>query len=195
MTATIFPPNALPLAQVFGDPHLHLDGDMLGMTFAPAGTLWTVEEPGLLRHWDPAAAKQLEWQSLSDLETLWCFSNDARILASASYDLSFWDTSSGQVLTAVPQPSWVTAMTFHPDPAILATGHDDGVVRLWDAAGHHLVREFALHKRPISAVAFSPDGNRLAVAGEDKLISLWNVADGKHLGTLTGHTDRIPAVL
>src|SRR5579864_2810198 len=117
MTATLLPPNALPHVQVFGDPHLHIDGEMLALTFAPDGSLWSVEEPGVLRHWDPAAAKQLEWQSLSDLETLWCFSRDGKFLASASNDLSFWDVAAGQVLTAVPQPSWVTAMAFHPDPA------------------------------------------------------------------------------
>lgn len=194
MTSTIFPANALPLAQVFGDPHLHVDGDVLALTFAPDGTLWSVEEPGVLRHWDAAKAKQLEWQSLSDLETLWCFSRDARVLASASNDLSFWDVSSGQVLTAVPQPSWVTALAFHPDPAFLATGHDDGIVRLWDAAGHHLVREFRLHKKPISALAFNADGSRLASAAEDKAIALWNVDDGKHQGTFNGHTDRIPGL-
>jgi WD40 repeat protein len=68
------------------------------------------------------------------------------------------------------------------------------VVRLWDAAGYHLVRAFKLHKKPISALAFSRDGARLAAAGEDKIISLWNTEDGKSLGKLTGHTDRIPAL-
>jgi WD40 repeat protein len=194
MTSTLLPPNALPQTQVFGDPHLHIDGDMLALTFAPDGALWSVEEPGVLRHWDPAGGKQLEWRSLSDLETLWCFSQDARVLASASNDLSFWDVSGGLLLTAVHQPSWVTALAFHPDPAFLATGHDDGVVRLWDAAGHHLVREFRLHKKPISALAFDASGARLAVAGEDKVISLWNTDDGTCLGKLTGHTDRIPAL-
>jgi WD40 repeat protein len=194
MTSAILPPNAVPQNQVFGDPHLHIDGDLLALTFAPDGTLWSVEEPGVLRHWDAAAGKQLEWQSLSDLETLWCFSRDARVLASASNDLSFWDVSSGQVLTAVQQSSWVSALAFHPDPAFLATGHDDGVIKLWDAAGHHLVREFHLHKKPISALAFSADGSRLAAAGEDKVITIWNVDDGTNLGKLTGHTDRIPAL-
>ncbi len=194
MASAVLPANAVPLEQVFGDPHLHIDGEMLALTFAPDGTLWSVEEPGVLRHWDPVNGRQLDWQSLSDLETLWAFSGDARVLASASDDLTFWDTSSGQVLTAVPQPSWVTALTFHPDPAYLATGHDDGVVRLWDAAGHHLVHEFRSHRRPISALAFSADGSYLATAGEDKIIILWQVKQGKYLGNLVGHTDRIPAL-
>jgi WD40 repeat protein len=194
MTSTMLPPSALPDVQVFGDPHLHIDGELLALAFAPDGTLWSVEEPGVLRHWDPASGRQLEWQSLSDLETQWCFSADARVLASASNDLSFWDTSSGQVLTAVSQPSWVTALAFHPDPAFLATGHDDGIVRLWDAAGHYLVREFRFHKQPISALAFSPSGTRLASAAEDKKIAVWNADDGQQLGVLVGHSDRIPAL-
>jgi WD40 repeat protein len=194
MASTAVPASALSNAVVFGDPQLHTDGDLLALTFAPDGTLWSVEEPGVLRHWNAGTGKQVEWHALSDLETQWCFSPDARVLASASNDLTFWDTSSGHVLTAVPQPSWVDALAFHPDPAYLATGHDDGIVRMWDAAGHHLVREFKLHKRPISAVAFSPDGSKLATASEDKTIALWDTGDGKFLGTLTGHTDRIPAL-
>lgn len=194
MASTTAPADALATAHIFGDPHLHTDGDLLAITFAPDGSLWSVEDPGVLRHWNPTTGQQLAWHSLSDLEMLWAFSHDARVLASASDDLSFWDTSSGLVLTTVPQPSWITALAFHPDPAFVATGHDDGVVRYWDAAGHHLVREFRLHKRPISAVAFSPDGDRLAAAAEDKSIALWNVADGKLLGTVTGHSDRIPAL-
>lgn len=194
MPSALTPSNAVSLAQVFGDPHLHIDGEMLALAFAPDGSLWSVEEPGVLRHWDAVGGRQLDWQSLSDLETQWCFSSDTRVLASASNDLTFWDTSSGHVLTAVPQPSWVTALAFHPDPGFLVTGHDDGVVRIWDAAGHHLVRELRVHKRPISALAFSRDGNCLAAAAEDKTIALWQFKDGAHLGNLVGHTDRIPAL-
>src|SRR5437016_4411752 len=154
MPSTTLPAGRVSQAHVFGDPHLHTDGDLLALTFAPDGALWSVEEPGVLRQWNAATGQQLAWHSLSDLETVWAFSPDARVLASASDDLSFWEVSSGQVLTAVLQSSWVTALAFHPDPAFLATGHDDGVVRLWDAAGHHLVRAFRLHKRPISTAAF-----------------------------------------
>lgn len=194
MSFATIPPEALRHARVFGDPQLHTDGELLALAFAPDSTLYSVEDPGVVRHWDPANGKQLDWQSLSDLETLWRFSGDCRVLASASNDLSFWDPTSGNLLTAIPQPSWLTALAFHPDPAFVATGHDDGAVRLWDVAGHQLVREFEAHKRAVSAIAFSADGKRLASAGEDKLIHLWDTESGKSLGKLVGHTDRIPAL-
>jgi WD40 repeat protein len=180
--------------RVFGDPQLHTDGDLLALGFAADGGLWSVEEPGVVRHWNGSGGQPLGWHSLSDLETLWCFSDDARVLASGSDDLSLWDAASGQLLTAIPQPSWVTALAFHRDSTQLATGHDDGVVRFWDAAGHQLLREFRRHSRPVSALAFSRDGRRLASAGEDKVIHLWEVDSGRHLGTLAGHTDRVPAL-
>jgi WD40 repeat protein len=194
MSSATTAPHAVPGAAVFGDPQLHSDGDLLALAFAPDGTLWSVEEPGVVRRWDPATGQELAWHSPSDLEDLWAFSADARVLASASNDLSVWDAASGNLLTAIPQPEWVTAVAFAPEETFLATGHDDGSVRYWDAATHHLLHRFSLHRRPVSALAVSPDGKTLASAGEDKVIGLWDLTTGNQLGTLTGHTDRIPAL-
>ncbi|MCI0379283.1 MAG: hypothetical protein L0215_16865 [Gemmataceae bacterium] len=187
--------NALPLPHVFGEPQLHTDGDVLAVAFAPDGSLWSVEEPGVLRNWSVVNGTQNSWQSLSEFETLWAFSRDGRVLASGSNDLAFWDVTSGQILTAFPQNTWVTALGFAPDSGFIATGHDDGAVRYWDAAGHVLLHEFRLHRRPISAVAISHDGKVVAAACEDKIINLWDLASGKHLGSMKGHTDRIPALV
>jgi WD40 repeat protein len=180
----------LAVAQVFGDPRLLTDGGLLALVFTADGGLWSVEESGVLRCWDTGTGKALGWRALSDLEMIWTFRPDAVLLASASDELTLWDVASGQIVTMIPQPSWVTAVTFRGTSTLLATGHDDGRVRLWDNR-HQPVRELAGHEKSVSVVAFSPDGTRLASAGEDKVIHLWEVASGRHLGRLVGHTDRI----
>jgi WD40 repeat protein len=179
---------------VFGDRPFRTDGDLLALAFAPDSTLWSVEEPGVLRHWQPSEREVLDWQPLSELETLWAFNADATLLASGSDDLTLWDVNRGEMLVLQEMPSWVTAVAFAPDSALLATGHDDGSVRLWDARSWQLLRALTGHKRPVSALAFSADGARLATAGEDKLIHLWDVPTAKRCGSLVGHTDRIPAL-
>lgn len=196
MTATIFPSQTIASKITFGEPQLHTDGDVLQLAFGKDGWLYSIEEHGVLRKWNPISGQQLDWLSLSDMETLWAFSLDARVLASASDDLAIWDASSGALLTTIAQPCWVTALAFHPDASFIATGHDDGAINYWDAPGHHAIFEKSLtfHKKPISALAISPDGKKLAAACEDKTVSIWDLAGGKYVGCLTGHTDRIPAL-
>jgi WD40 repeat protein len=204
MTTTTVP--TLPDAQVFGEPRLHTDGDLLALAFAPDGTLWSVEEPGVVRQWEPASGRLLHWHALSDLETLWCFSPDVRSLASASDDVSVWETVRGRLKAALPQTSWVSALSFHPSKNLLAVGDDEGGVGLWTLTNPKRLRTFVSEpaangspaspsaRHAVSALAFTADGIRLAVAGEDKVIHLWNANSGKSLGTLRGHTDRIPSL-
>jgi len=187
LTRRLFP----QIVRVFGDLRLHTDGDVLALAFGRGGMLWSVEEPGLLRRWDPATGQHLGWSFLTDLATLWRFSADARLLASASDDVSLWDVAAGQLLTVLPQPSWVSALAFGRGGQLVATGHDDGVTRLWEPAGRQLMRELRGDGSPVSALAFSADGTCLAAAGEDRVIRLWNADSGSLRGTLTGHTDRI----
>lgn len=191
-TSTVLGP--VPAVAVYGDPHFHTEGDVIALTFGRDGTLWSVEEPGVVRHWHAGTGQQLACQILSDLETLWNFNPDGRFLASASDDVSLWDPEDGRLLTVVPQPCWVTALAFHKDTRVLATGHDDGTVRLWDCTGPKLLHEFHPHKLPVSALAISPNGTRLASAAEDCLIALWDLQTGQLVGGLEGHTDRIPAL-
>jgi hypothetical protein len=194
MSSTTAPARVSEITAVFGDSHLHAEGDLLALRYDDDGQLWSVEEPGILRQWDTASGDAKTTFSLSDLETLWGFGPHARLLASASDDLSIWDARTGEVLKAISQPSWVTAFAFHPKQALVATGHDDGKVRVWDINKQKLARELSNHTEPISALAFAADGKKLAVASEDKLISLWQTSDGKYLGALEGHKDRIPAL-
>lgn len=194
MTSIVHPLHESADRQTFGEPKLHTDGDVQLLHFASDGSLCSVEEPGMLRRWDVTTGRQLEWHALSDLETVWAFSRDGRVLASASDDLTAWDASDGELLTVLAQPSWVTALAFLNDPGFVVTGHDDGVLRCWDVPGHHLTAELRHHGKPISALAISPESRLLAAAGEDKVISLWDLSNGKHLGDLIGHTDRIPTL-
>jgi WD40 repeat protein len=180
--------------RVFGARPFRTDGDLVALAFAEDGSLWSIEEPGLLRRWDTTTQQQIGWQQLDELATQWCFSRGARFVAAASDDLSVWDVATGELIEMWQHFAWVTSVAFAPNGQLLATGHDDNRVRLWECGTEDCLSELDGHDMPISALAFSADGKRLASAGEDRIIRLWDVSSGKHLGSLMGHTDRIPAL-
>ena len=145
----------------FGEPHWHADGALLTLAYASDGTLWSVEEPGVLRHWDNAGGL-LSHDHLTELETLWTFGPKAELLAAGSDELAIWDVATRQQIATLEQPSWVTAIAFHPTRRLIATGHDDGGIRLWDLTAGGEPVELSHHEQTISALAFNADGSLLA---------------------------------
>jgi WD40 repeat protein len=202
MTDSSSPPEPSLRPRVFGAQPFHTDGELLALRFAPDGSLWSIEEPGVLRHWDLRSRQQLSWHELGDPAAVWCFSAAAHYIAAGSDELCLWQTSNGEMLACWPQTSWVTGLAFQPGGLLLASGHDDGSVRLWDHASGRLAYELRPPISPsggtrdlaVSALAFSANGRKLAVAAEDRSILLWELASGEMSGRLLGHTDRISAL-
>ena len=89
---------------------------------------------------------------------------------------------------------WVRAVAFSPDGTLLASGADDGTVRLWSVNDGRLLDTLASHGAPVWSVAFSPDGALLASGDDNGFVYLWRVNDRQLLAELEEHTARVSAL-
>jgi WD40 repeat protein len=137
------------------------------------------------------------------------FSPDGALLASGSYDgtIRLWRLAhsgrSGSHVQAhlIGAPlsghtGGVTSVRFSPDGTILASGSQDGTIRLWDVAHQQpLGSPLTGHTASVYGVAFSPNGALLASGSDDATIRLWDVARRQPLGLpLTGHSGSVYSV-
>ena len=94
----------------------------------------------------------------------------------------------------------VSSVAFSPDSTMLASGSQDGTVRLWDVTTGERSEIAILNHPPgthVRSVAFSPDGSMLASgsSSDDGTIYLWDVSTEQIIHTLKGHKAGVESVV
>ncbi len=182
-------------------------GPARGVAFSPDGTkLVTTSRDKTARLWDMRTGQPLGQPLKHDNNEgqflLLVFNPDGTKLATTAGGRSvrLWDAGTGQLFSqlATFEPrDEVTAVTFSPDSAQLATASWNGkgtIIRRWDAATGQPSGSPLEYDNRVFAVVFSPDGTRIATANGDKTARLWDVQTGRQLGEPLTHGGQVAAV-
>ena len=87
----------------------------------------------------------------------------------------------------------MTAVAIAPDGSWLASGHEDGSVRIWDRVTGEQRAVLTGQAEAVTAVAIAPDGSWLA-SGDFAVVRIWDPATGQLRAVLTGQAEAVTAV-
>jgi WD40 repeat protein len=149
-----------------------------GVAFESDGKrLFSGSEDGTLLVWNSAGGNKLGSLSLGQhhINGMVSSSSSKRIFAAVSGD------GIAIVEGQPPQPisrsfegcGLAMCLAVSPDGQTIVTGHEDGLLRVWDEAGGVAKRILHGHSTNVKCVAVSPDGNTIASGSADGVVKLW----------------------
>ena len=132
--------------------------------------------------WDPKRGNKLRTLRSERCPFPMCFSPQTLQLALAGEDeIQLWDigkTSPRKRSLSIREYTPVCgAVTFSPDGKILAAGHWNGSIHLWDVERLKRLKAFGASNSPIrrDSLDFSPCGKHLASGSNDAAIRIWDI--------------------
>ncbi|XP_069783056.1 glutamate-rich WD repeat-containing protein 1 [Narcine bancroftii] len=139
----------------------------------PAGT-WRVDQRPYSAH--SRSVEDIQWSP-----------SEKTVFASCSADASIriWDTRAApsracMLRVEAAHQSDVNVLSWNRREPFLASGGDDGVLKVWDLRQFQegkSVAQFKLHSAPITTIEWCPqEGSVLAAAGADDLLTQWDLA-------------------
>jgi len=114
-------------------------------------------------------------------------SNTIAQSVTARNELRIWDTTTGELLTAIAPVSLgnINAVSWSPDGREIAGGTSDYLVAIWDANTGNVLHTLQGHTAAILSMAWNYDGSMLASTsfGLDNTLRIWDTVSGQNLAT------------
>lgn len=161
---------------------------------------WSSEGDTTIWLWDVATGRRKRTlKGHTSLVEDVSFSPDGKTLASGGLDgtIRIWNSETGEQIHAFMENSFannlaaqsaaVSVVTFYSDGVVLASGHKNGSIRLWDIDTGKAIQTFRGHADAVSSISFSPDRKTVASTSKDATARLWDVDTGEQIYALTGY--------
>ena len=119
-----------------------------------------------------------EWELFFGDENSYVNLGDFREVTSWAlyHSIDLWDVATGeqrQAFTRQGSDAYARALAFSTDGCILASGHDDCVILLWDVDTGKQLKTLTEHTAQVNNLCFSPDSYTLVSGCGDGKVLLW----------------------
>ncbi len=162
-------------------------GTVTALAYGPGGTtLAAAGSDGTVQLWDPVSHRLAGTATVGTTPDAVAFADGGKVLEVAGPGaVGRWNRADHARITMRPLgavPAGGVA-AFSPGGTLLATGDQDGNIRLWNTATlQEIGAPMSSDAHPVDSLAFSRDGTTLAAGSSDGNVQLWDAATQAEAG-------------
>ncbi len=107
---------------------------------------------------------------------------DRKIVLSVLSDTGLGDETIWKEVKALKgHNSTINAVSYSPDGKYLASGSEDGIIKIWDIQSGKELKTFidSFQNHSIESISYSPDGKYLASGSDYGIINIWDISRGE----------------
>jgi serine/threonine protein kinase/WD40 repeat protein len=156
------------------------------VSFSSDGRRVAIIGENLVRLANAQHGKTIAQRQLPHLGLAVAFANQSDALACGGRfgEIILTSADLGRLKRSLPCESDVTRLEFSPNDSVLASGHSDGVIRIWDVASGEPLGEIVGHDGRINSLTFTRDGRALLSSAHDSTIRIASIAEYRSFGVV-----------
>ncbi len=167
--------------------------DILSLPDGMIAITWM--QDGTTELWEPIDDKLISTlEGQTDFNSTFSISSEGIIAGGVKNKIKLWKVSNGKLIHTIEgHGDEIKSLAFSPDGKLLASGSQDGTVRVWEIESGRSIYTLS-QASPVLSIAFSPSGFLLAAGSKDGKILLWDLNNGKLARVLKGHRYEVNSV-
>jgi serine/threonine protein kinase/WD40 repeat protein len=179
-SVAILAPNGRTITSIFHG------ADLSSAVFSPDGSLIAIIGAEHLQLCDAADGRQIFGKSLEAEGQSVVFSHDGKRLAYAGSNgvTTVLRLADLNPCLELAYGSDAKCLAFSPNDSIIASGHADSIICIWDAHTGQLRTQLAGHEGYPTTLAFSSDGKTLLSSALDSSLRIWSIDHGRSYGVV-----------
>ena len=158
---------------------IQLGSKVESVSFSPIGNelAATTHKQGQVYVLDLERKVEVQAIPLGEDGTYIClYSPNGRLLcAGEPRGIRVYDSASAELLNNVEAPSQTFCLAFDGEATVLASGHEDGSIRLWDWPSGERRAVLVGHEQAVVGLDISHDGRLAVSSSKDGTIRLWSI--------------------
>ena len=145
------------------------------VAWSPDGTRLVSMTANSVRLWDAETGREIRKIPGGAISVCWNPDGESLVIAGGVITVLKAETGEQMAVLGEYETQEITRVRWQPGGSLLACGHGNGTVTLWETKSGGRLRSFVGHTNSVQDIDWNPQGTHIVSCGMDRTVRIWEI--------------------